>query len=217
MVKNLNTRKYWNKVYLSEYTGNTYKEDHKMSSKNYCRGYKDVFEKIIGKIPEKSSVLDVACGPGIFCRELKKKKKEVNITGIDFSDVVIKINKEKDKNLGIKYIKCDIRKELSFSLKKKFDVIVMSEIIEHLASPQKVFSNIMKYLKAGGLIFLACPYGDYWDEVMKKEKTRGEHVKHWDYNDVFGLLSQYGAEVTFLKCNPPFDWTILAYTKKNKN
>ena len=91
MNKNLNTVDYWNKTYRFEHTGQTYKKSHKMSNKFYFRNYKGIFKKIIEIIPNGSKVLDVACGPGIFCRTLKKGKLRTDVTGIDFSDFIINL------------------------------------------------------------------------------------------------------------------------------
>jgi len=211
VVKNINTVKYWNKVYKKEL------ESGEMLKNTYHRNYKNVFNKISEIIPDGSRVLDVACGPGIFCRTLKRKKPNTKIIGIDFSDFIINVNKKRDRGLGIRYLVCDIRKKLPF--KKKFDVIVMTEIIEHLKQPEKVISNIMKLLKKGGLFFVSCPHDRDVVHWMKKHGTLHEHLRIWTHDDIFHLLAKYSDEVHFIQLKPLrpdwIEWHILAYIKKS--
>lgn len=212
MEKNLNTTKYWNKVYKKEVkSGDILKS-------NYHRNYKNVFKKTVEMIPDGAKVLDVACGTGIFCRFLKKEKTKCDITGIDFSDFIININKKEDKNSGIKYFQCDIRKKLPF--KKKFDVIVMSEIIEHFEKPEKIVSHIVESLKKGGLLFINCPHDEdvvYW---MKRDRTMNEHRRIITHDYLFHLLIKHSDKVTFIQLKPLrpewHEWHIFAYIKTKK-
>lgn len=211
MGKNINTIKYWNKIYKKEVdSGDILKND-------YHRNYKNVFKKTVEIIPRGARVLDVACGTGIFCRFLKKENPNCDITGIDFSDFIINKNKEKDNGSGIKYFQCDIRKELPF--KKKFDVIVMSEIIEHFERPEMIVSQVIKLLKPGGLFFVNCPHDEdviYW---MKRDNTIEEHRKIITHDYIFHLLIKYSDKVTFIQLKPLrpewHEWHIFAYIKKS--
>lgn len=94
-----------------------------------------------------------------------------------------------------------------------------SEIIEHLSHPEKILSNIMKFLKRGGLFFLSCSHDKdviYW---MKKYRTLKEHLKIWTHDDIFHLLVKYSNQVTFIQPKPLrpgwYEWHILAYIKKS--
>ena len=211
MPNNFNTIKYWNKVYKKESASG------EMLKHFYHRNYKNVFDEILSIIPNGSRVLDVACGPGIFCRALKTRKPHARVVGIDFSNFIINENKKRDKDLNIKYLQCDIRKELP--TKYKFDAIVMSEIIEHLKQPEKVISNIMKSLKKGGLFFISCPHDKDVVHWMKKYGTLNEHLKIWTHDDIFHLLAKYSNKVTFIqpkRLRPDwYEWHILAYIKKS--
>ena len=208
--RNLNTSEYWNEVYKRE------NESGDIVKSNYHRNYKNVFKKAVELIPDGSSVLDVACGSGIFCRLLKKKRPACDVTGIDFSDYIIARNKEEDKNSDIKYLQCDIRKKMPFN--KKFDVIVMSEIIEHFKQPEKILENVIGSLKKGGLLFANCPHDEdvhYW---MERNDVMGEHQAIITHDSLFHMLANYSDEVRYIKLRPLrpewHDWHIFAYIKK---
>lgn len=207
MIKNLNTSEYWNKTYRHEY------ENREMLKKDYFRNYEEIFKKIIEIIPDESRVLDVACGPGMFCRMLKKKKPNTEIIGIDFSDFIINKNKKRDKNLGIKYLCLDIKNQLPF--RKKFDAIVMTEILEHLTQPEKIVSNFMKLLKKNGHFFISCPHDRELVEDMRKAGVLGEHVKFFGHDEIFHLLVEYSNEVTFYRARAPHAWHVLAHIRKS--
>ena len=187
-----------------------------MLKEDYHRNYKNVFDKTIELIPDGSSVLDVACGSGIFCRLLKERKPKCRITGVDFSDFIIGKNGERDRKKGIRYVQQDIRKEFQF--KKKFDVVVMSEIIEHFKNPEKIMDNVVGSLKKGGMLIVSCPHDEdvmYW---MRKNDVVGEHQMIITHDYLFHLLAKYSDEVRFvqLKTLRPdwIEWHIFAYIKK---
>lgn len=210
--KNFNTINYWNKVYKQEV------QSEETSQKLYHRNYRNVFKKIIELIPDGSYVLDVGCGPGILCRTLKLKKPKTKVVGVDFSDYIINRNKIIDKKIEIQYIHHDIRKPFPFN--KKFDAIIMTEVLEHLKKPEQVLSNLLEYLKLGGIFILTCPHDNDAEHWMKKYHVDGEHLKIWTHDDIFHLLADYSDEVRFVKLKPLrqrwIEWNIFAYIYKNE-
>ena len=93
---------------------------------------------------EKINILDIGCGGGLLCEPMVRLGAEV--TGIDASDRNIKVAKlhAKKNNLDIKYI-CSSPE--SFNTKKKFDVILNMEIIEHVNDVEFFFENFIQFIK----------------------------------------------------------------------
>ena len=88
------------------------------------------------------NILDVGCGGGILCEPLSKLGG--NITGIDASPNAIKIAKKHSKIMDLKInYKCD-RIEKFKPMKKKFDLIIASEVIEHVANRKVFLDSIYK-------------------------------------------------------------------------
>ena len=105
------------------------------------------------KIPLKNiSVLDVGCGGGL--NSVPMKKLGANVVGIDASlkNINIAKNYSNKKNLKIKYI-CSSPEKLK--IKKKFDVLLILEIIEHVDDINFFIKQSSKFLKKNGLMFIA--------------------------------------------------------------
>jgi len=105
------------------------------------------------KIPLKNiSILDVGCGGGLI--SVPMKRLGANVVGIDASSKNINVAKiySKKKNLKIKYI-CSSPEKLK--IKKKFDVLLMLEIIEHVDDVSFFIKQSSKLLKKNGLMFVA--------------------------------------------------------------
>jgi len=105
------------------------------------------------KTPLKNiSILDVGCGGGLI--SVPMKRLGANVVGIDASLKNIKVAKiySKKKNLKIKYI-CSSPEKLK--MKKKFDVLLMMEIVEHVEDVNLFIKQSSKFLKKNGLMFIA--------------------------------------------------------------
>ena len=85
---------------------------------------------------KKIDILDIGCGGGLLSEPMQRLG--ANVTGIDASIKNIKIAKlhAKKNNLNINYI-CSSPEKLK--IKKKFDVILNMEIIEHVEDVQFFF------------------------------------------------------------------------------
>ncbi len=107
------------------------------------------FDKI--KI-NKLQILDLGCGGGLICEPLARLG--AGVTGVDFVENNIKIARKhaKQKKLKINYMFSDIEKII---LNKKFDLIILFEILEHLEDWRGFLLNIYKNLKPGGKIIIS--------------------------------------------------------------
>ena len=101
---------------------------------------------------KKLKILDIGCGGGLLCEPLKRLG--ANITGIDASKKNIEIAKlhAKQMNLKINYLN-STPEELK--IKNKFDVILNMEVVEHVASIDYFIQHCSKFLKKGGIMFVA--------------------------------------------------------------
>jgi 2-polyprenyl-6-hydroxyphenyl methylase/3-demethylubiquinone-9 3-methyltransferase len=105
-------------------------------------------KKPLGKI----NILEIGCGGGLLSEPMTRLG--ANVTGIDASQKNIQIAKlhAKKNKLNINYLCLSPEK---MKIKKKFDVILNMEIIEHVEDINFFIKSCSKLLKKNGLMFVA--------------------------------------------------------------
>ena len=100
------------------------------------------------------NILDVGCGGGILAESMARLGG--NVTGIDQSEIAIKIAKlhAKENNLSIDYKLLNIEEFLKKN-SKKFDVITCLEMIEHVPDPASIITSCAKKLKKNGRLYVS--------------------------------------------------------------
>tara|TARA_B100000989_G_C19417480_1_gene417107 strand:+ start:36 stop:764 length:729 start_codon:yes stop_codon:yes gene_type:complete len=98
------------------------------------------------------SILDIGCGGGLLSEPLARLGADV--VGIDASKKNIDVAKHhlKKSDLSIDYY--DASPE-NFSSKKKFDVILNMEIVEHVDNISEFINQSSNFLKSDGIMFIA--------------------------------------------------------------
>ena len=105
------------------------------------------------KTPLKNiQILDIGCGGGLLSEPMCRLGAEV--TAIDASEKNINVAKlhSKKNNLKIKYI-CTSPEKLK--IKKKFDVILNMEIVEHVEDINFFLKSCSNLIKKDGIMFVA--------------------------------------------------------------
>jgi len=131
-------------------------------------------------------VLDFGCGNGTAV-SYQIAGLGVLLTGIDLHQESIEFaeaNNPFPKNA--KFIYGNEDKVLDSS--ESFDIVVYSDIIEHLNEPQRVLKKIRQVHKDSGIIIVAIPNGYGPFEI---EKFISKYLKlEWLVNKLFGLASK---------------------------
>jgi len=113
----------------------------------------EIMKIFINDIKEKEKVLDIGCGNGRLYELLKEK--EVEYIGIDNSEKLIEIAREKFSKP--KFIVVDA---LNLPFKdEEFDHVFMIAVLPHIPSKElqlKVLKNAYRVLKKNGSLFLTC-------------------------------------------------------------
>tara|TARA_B100000401_G_C52661575_1_gene650379 strand:- start:115 stop:843 length:729 start_codon:yes stop_codon:yes gene_type:complete len=101
---------------------------------------------------KKINILDIGCGGGLLTEPMCRLG--ANVVGIDASQKNIDIAKyhAKKNRLKINYL-CTTPEDLK--IKKKFDVILNMEIIEHVENVNFFLKKSSELLKKNGLMFIA--------------------------------------------------------------
>lgn len=119
---------------------------------------------IIDLIPTHTkTVLDIGCGVGDFASVLHKKGYIV--WGVDISEDALR---QADEFLEDSF--CFNVEDEQWSaelMSKKFDVIIASEVIEHLFHPELLLKKLKLLLNPGGKIIITTPNFLFWKNRLK--------------------------------------------------
>jgi len=111
-------------------------------------------------VPKKNiKILDVGCGTGDMIT------KPLALTG--YSITGIDTDKESIKHAKIEPQNAEFLAGTLESIDKKYDVIICSEVLEHLSTPETLLEEINERVKPNGIILLTTPNGYGWFEVEK--------------------------------------------------
>jgi len=106
---------------------------------------------------ESLNILEIGCGNGNISYQLARNGHHV--TGIDICQTTINTANEKfGDTLGLQF-KVVNAELLTSGENEKYDVIVCSEVLEHLHHPDKLVSNFKNLLNKDGLALVTVPNG----------------------------------------------------------
>ncbi len=133
---------------------NTYLVDNTVYSKGPSSCAYSFLKYFLKKNKDIKSMLDIGCGGGVL---MKLLNKDVKYLGVDADAGIYK--KKKHKNL--KYFKNAAQTEsyLSKTNKKKYDCVVMMDVLEHTDTFLKLFYIALK--KSNKYVLVGLPNEDY--------------------------------------------------------
>ncbi|HNQ61974.1 MAG TPA: class I SAM-dependent methyltransferase [Bacteroidia bacterium] len=129
------------------------------------------------------SVLEVGCMFGYLLQELKSEYK---VKGIDIGRNAVSYC----RNKGLDVDDISIENFISNS-NQKFDIIVISHVLEHLLKPHEVLNDLHLHLNPGGKIFILVPnyksfsakvFGRYWGWWQVPV-----HINHFNESSITAL------------------------------
>jgi len=117
--------------------------------RNY-ENYHPLWDTILNWITPQEGIADLGCGPGAFAERAKKAGKRY-IVGVDYSEVAIRQAKERVPKWAKRFICADLS---TYTIpRRKVDVVVMTEVLEHLPDDLSVLAKFPK----GTRILLSVP------------------------------------------------------------
>lgn len=183
----------------------------------YSREYKDNFSKInlvekvlrLKEITKSSEILDIGCGDGALLLEFENQG--FNSFGIEPSQDRAKECVEKGLNVRNEF--CD-RNEFG----KKFELINLSYVLEHVQYPYRFIENIKKeFLADGGYLSIEVPNdfnllqkiyssyhkdNPYWIHFP-------DHLNYWDFDSFKKILTDVGFEIVYQTSSFPLEMFLL--------
>lgn len=123
-------------------------EGHRTDKFFESRVRESLTNEILPIVPPPADILDVGCGNGAFI--LVANSMGYNAVGIDISPGGVSIARSRGANA----IEGDF---LTYEFDRKFDIITMWDVVEHLRDPAVFFERARVFLKPGGLLVIKTP------------------------------------------------------------
>ena len=119
--------------------------------------------KFSKKSLSKFNILDLGCGGGLVCEPLARLG--ANITGIDFvkQNIIAAKKHAKKSNTNIEYLHQNIN---NLKLKKKYDAVLILEVLEHIEDWKKIIINVKKLLKPGGKMIISTINRNFFSKLF---------------------------------------------------
>ncbi len=131
----------------------------------YANRLNIIIEKVKHYLPDihSANILDIAAAQGNF--SLKLAELGYNVTWNDIRGELVDYVKLKYEKGNINY-KVGNAFELGFE--NKFDAVIITEIIEHVAHPDNFLKQVAVMVKQGGYIFMTTPLGSYYSNKLPR-------------------------------------------------
>lgn len=137
------------------------------------------------------SVLDVGCGVGTLAIYLAQICKSV--VGIDVSERAINIADQAKLSTGSKNVTFNQTKLKQFS--RKFDLILCTEVVEHVPNPNQFIKLITANLRSKGWLLLTTPNRDNWLTHLgyyRQFDSEVGHLRRYSVAEISSLLTAHG-------------------------
>lgn len=160
------------------------------------------------------SIIELGCGVGAVINECKVRNIANRYMGIDYSREAIDYAKTHCE--GIEFIHADIT-DPSFCMDNKFDILVLSHVIEHLECPNAFLSALRQSLEFSYAV-IEVPLEDLLigrlkDKIADYRTTnKAGHVNFFTIASFENLLISNGLEIVDRRTYVPvLDWNTIRF------
>jgi len=173
--------------------------------------YGDRYDTLESALPaDRRRILDIGSGPGYFLKHGKDRGWQT--LGIEPSLRAAAHSKE----LGLEIIEDFLNEELATQL-GQFDVVHMSEVLEHIPNPLELLRIARDLLAPGGMLCVVVP-NDY-SPFQKALRTASDfqpwwvaaphHLNYFNFETAAALVTKVNFEVTLTEATFPIDLFLL--------
>jgi 2-polyprenyl-3-methyl-5-hydroxy-6-metoxy-1,4-benzoquinol methylase len=169
-------------------------EDLKWWNLSYDDRY-DSFEELLDN--NMRTILDVGSGPGVFLK--RGKERGWDVQGIEPSKQAYKYSTE---TLGLKIHNTFLNNITKAEL-GQFDVIHMSEVLEHISNPCELINIAYEKLNPGGLVSVVVPNDYNPFQIALQDACEYEpwwvvpphHINYFNFDSLTSLLEIAGFHI----------------------
>jgi len=150
-------------------------------------------------------LLDIGCNEGRGLRFFRLNGFEAE--GWEINEVAAKIAQEQNFVVHMEPLE-------QFHPSEPYDVVVLTNVLEHVLDPQSVLSHVYHFLKPGGTVWISCPNNRSWlRSVFGKFWINWHvpfHIVHFSSSTLQHLLEEAGFTITESRQETPALWVTLS-------
>ena len=154
---------------------------------------------LAGDVGPGTRVLDVGCGNGFMAGRFLSRGCEV--VGVDLSERGIAIARETYRTGRFEVLPADAQILANLGC-QPFDLVISTEVIEHLYAPRPYAASCFTALRPGGRFICSTPYHGFAKNLMLAAVNKwdshanplfdGGHIKLWSRRTLSALLTETG-------------------------
>lgn len=126
--------------------------------------------------------IDVGAGNGLFLKYFKRLG--YSVSGIELEKDQVEMMKKDPQLKGVPLSQGDITKKTG---KEEYDIVIASDVIEHIEDDEKALRNLWTYVAPGGLLIITVPAHMYL--YGKRDKAWG-HFRRYSKNDLLKKINK---------------------------
>jgi ubiquinone/menaquinone biosynthesis C-methylase UbiE len=154
----------------------------------------ELIKRLVGE--NKGRLLDCGCGEGHLLSQVNGIEY-----GVDLSDVSLERARERNPDADIR--KADIC-SLPFD-DELFEIVICSEVLEHIDNYRKAISEIVRVAKSGGRIIITVPNERNWTigrlAMLRFPIRTEEHINSFKYEDIVECVGFAPRKVIYVPLN----------------
>jgi len=138
--------------------------------------------------PFARTILEVGCGQGALLAELARAFRAADLSGIDASEAALVHARKRCSRAELSVF--DLEQSDGHAFARRFDLIVCSEVLEHLEHDALALRRVCGWLRPGGHLLVSVPGG----APTRFDLAIG-HLRHYDVPLLSARLEQAGLRV----------------------
>lgn len=200
--------------YTLQPKGNYFDKYHSSNpvAKKLMSGFFSRFDKLLEYTGHPKTILDAGCGEGYVSVHIEKNiQGGVFIDAFDLSETIIAEAKSNFPQINF------FTNSIYTCPKKQYDLVIASEVLEHLERPADALGELIK--ASSNYILISVPNeplwrilnmarGKYWNEFGN---TPG-HIQHWSIHTLMKFVSSFDVQVVAVE--KPLPWIMLLLKKR---
>ncbi len=144
-------------------------------------------DKVLQKFDRPINIADIGCGVGLLLNSLSQLG---NVTGIDYSNQALDFCRE---NFNGELIQADCG--TSININKKYDLVIASDLIEHIKDETIIIENIYNLLNPNGYAIITVPAFQF---LWSQHDVNNMHYRRYELNQLKGLIKSSRFKIEYI-------------------